>query len=73
MIPIKGKCFACGEAIYNVNLPCPKCGYKFTAGDNRYCPNMNFGTCGITESMCNKGVNWQTCTIKIKTDSESAF
>ena len=30
MIPVVGKCFACGEPIYNRQLPCPKCGYKFT-------------------------------------------
>lgn len=73
MIPVKGKCFACGEPIYNNNIPCPKCGYKFSAGDNRYCPNSNFGKCCITESICAYGIGWQTCPTKNKADNESEF
>ena len=73
MIPVVGKCFACGEPLYNMQMPCPKCGYKFSAGDTRYCPNSNFGLCQITEIPCSKGNKWQTCEIKNKADKESWF
>ena len=65
------KCFACGEIIYNLDLPCPKCGYKFTADESKHCPNSKFGLCGITEIPCTYGLNWNTCGIKNKADNES--
>ena len=67
------KCFACGEPIYNPELPCMKCGYKFDAGDNTYCPNNNFGLCSITEIPCTYGTKWNTYGIKNKADNESEF
>lgn len=73
MIPVVGKCFACGAPIYNKNFACPNCGYKFTAGDNRYCPNMNFGLCSITEIPCTLGVDWHKCSIKEKAEKDSRF
>lgn len=73
MIPVVGKCFACGEPLYNRQLPCPKCGYKFTVDDNRYCPNNKFGLCSIIEIPCTYGINWQTCPTKNKIDQESRF
>ena len=73
MIPVIGKCFACGEPLYNRQLPCPKCGYKFNANDNKDCPNSHFGLCRITEIPCTKGIRWQMCEVKIKADKESWF
>ena len=67
------KCFACGEPIYNKAAPCPKCGYQFSAADDRYCPNNKFGLCGITEIPCTYGIYWNTCGIKNKVDNESTF
>ena len=40
------ECFACGEPIYNRDIPCPKCGYKFDV-ENRYC--NKFG-CAISNT-----------------------
>ena len=71
MIPVVGHCLACGEEIYNYQMPCPKCGYKFSAGDNRYCPNNKYGICQVTEIPCREGIRWATCGIKNKADSES--
>lgn len=65
------KCFSCGSPIYNSRIPCPKCGYSFTAADNRYCPNMNYGICSITEIPCKEGINYATCAVKNKADTES--
>lgn len=65
------KCFSCGSPIYNSRIPCPKCGYSFTAADNRYCPNMNHGLCMITEIPCTQGISYATCAIKNKADAES--
>ena len=65
------KCFACGEPIYNKDMPCQKCGYKFDAGDDRVCPNSDFGRCRITEVLCTKGIHWQTCSVKNEVDNES--
>ena len=67
------KCFACGEPIYNLDLPCPKCGYKFDAGEDKYCPNSNFGLCSVTEIPCTFGLNWNICRIKNKVDNESGI
>lgn len=65
------KCFACGAPTYNPQRPCPKCGYSFTAADTRYCPNMNYGICQITENPCKEGINYALCAIKNKADEES--
>lgn len=65
-------CFACGSPIYNTAVPCPKCGYKFS-DDIRYCPNMRFGLCTITEIPCTEGTFWQTCPIKNNVDKESVI
>lgn len=65
------KCFSCGTTIINYNLPCPKCGYKFTADDNRYCPNMRFGLCSISEIPCTEGINYALCALKNKADQET--
>lgn len=73
MIPVVGKCFACGEPLYNLQMPCPKCGYKFTVDDNRYCPNCHFGLCKIQEIPCRYGNSWQKCPTKNKIDNESEF
>lgn len=64
-------CFSCGAVIQNSLVPCPKCGYKYTADDNRYCPNMHYGLCKITEMPCREGINYATCAIKNKVDRES--
>ena len=73
MIPIVGKCFACGEPIYNKALPCPKCGYKFDVDDKRTCPNSKFGLCVLNDTLCPHGIRWQTCSLKNKVDNESEF
>ena len=73
MVAPVGKCFVCGEPIYNYLRPCPKCGYQFSAGDNKTCPNSRFGLCQITEIPCKEGINWQMCNVKNKADSESWF
>ena len=70
LVPI-GKCFACNNPLYNMDLPCPHCGYKFTAGENQHCPNLKFGVCAITEHLCNMGNNYSRCNVKNKADSES--
>lgn len=67
------KCFNCGTNIINSSVPCPKCGYKFSADDTRYCPNSTFGLCTISEIPCTYGVGWQTCPVKVKADNESEF
>ena len=67
------RCFDCGEYIYNSSVPCPKCGYMFTADNARYCPNSVFGLCSISEIPCTYGISCQTCPIKAKADQESEF
>ena len=67
------RCFACNQPIKSAAVPCPHCGYKFTADDDRYCPNMNFGLCRISEIPCTYGISWQTCPTKNKVEEESGF
>lgn len=66
------RCFACDEPIYNYNLPCPKCGYRFS-DEQRYCPDADYGICSVTGIPCKEGINWGTCGIKNKLDKESEF
>lgn len=64
------KCFNCGESIMSGSLPCPKCGYKFSAGEDRVCPYSNFGGCEITGILCTYGIRWGVCPTKNNADKE---
>lgn len=64
------KCFVCKAILTNINLPCPKCGYKFSADTNEYCPNNKFGKCELSGEMCTQGINYSLCPVKAKADSE---
>ena len=66
-------CFACGKPINNPNINCPHCGYRFTVDSSKYCPNSKYGVCQITENMCNRGINFQECPIKIELDRKLLF
>ena len=54
-------------------MNCPNCGYRFTADEDYYCPNNHFGKCTFTDTLCNKGIDFITCYIKTKADSEAPF
>ena len=67
-------CFACGSRILNVNLPCPKCGYKFDADDNLICPNRNVAVCELTGETCTvTGLDYSKCPVKNEADKEADY
>ena len=67
------KCISCGHEIINPRMNCPNCGYRFTADEDYYCPNSHFGKCTFTDTLCNRGIDFITCYIKTKADSEAPF
>ena len=66
-------CFACGKPIKNAHIPCPHCGYKFTAGDDLDCPNKQFGTCTLTGNLCTYVGNYGKCPVKNEVEREQDY
>lgn len=67
------ECFNCGAIIKDSRVNCPNCGYRFTAGDNRDCPNKVGPVCRITENICTMGTSFMSCPTKMRVDKEASF
>ena len=69
-----GKCFVCGARLLNINLPCPKCGYKFDTEDNKECPNRRGAVCRITKGICQVPVgDYGKCPTKNEFERHNDF
>lgn len=67
-------CINCGNEIKNPKVNCPHCGYRFTANESIMCPNLYNGPiCPFTRKICNKGIDFMTCSHKLKADREAPF
>ena len=67
------KCFACGNPIKFPQLPCPHCGYQFTADNNKSCPNISFANCTLTGNLCQHAGHYGKCPIKNEVERESGY
>ena len=65
------KCFNCGADLKPNSIKCPVCGFAPDVEFMRKCPNLNFGKCSLTNSMCRFLGQYQTCPIK--NDAERDF
>lgn len=65
------ECFACGTMLFNINLPCPKCGYIFDTDTNQVCPNKNVTICELTGDSCTcEGMSYGQCPIKNEAEKQ---
>ena len=64
------RCFACGTILRNINKPCEKCGYSFTADTYKECPNKKSSQCRVIRKLCNYVGPYNKCPIKAEADRE---
>ena len=63
-------CFNCGKILRNINVPCPNCGYFYSADTNKECPNIRMGTCLVTKALCRNMGNYGKCPVKNELERE---
>lgn len=67
-------CLACGSILFNINNPCPKCGYIFDADTELGCPNKENNICLLTGEQCNLNeFEFGSCEVKNLAELESDY